>query len=147
MFPWISNVLLFNYLGQKNNEIKLTVTTYCIHHPCLLFMYQNSKRNLISVSLNRDEFTLDLLRAKRNWMQTDGTNRLNPSSMSSLYVSKLNRNGINNSLNKQYLILHLLRAKSKRTPFDCNNRLHLLPMSSLKYQNSKRIGLCNSLNQ
>ena len=90
VFPWISKLLLLNYLGQKVNEPPSIVTTDCTLRPCLPLKYQNSKRIGLRSSLNKQCFTLQLLRAKKKRIQIDYINRLYLSPIFSLYVSKNN---------------------------------------------------------
>ena len=83
-----------NYLGQKVDESRLTVTADSTFRPRLPFMYHKTKGIGFVVSLDQQNFTLEFFREKSKRIRTECNNRLHPSPMSSLHVSKFQKNRI-----------------------------------------------------
>ena len=141
MFPWEGDISLLNYSGKKVNESRRTVTTDCILRSCFLFRYQKSKGMGFTVSLIRQKFILEILRAKRKRFHTDCSMRLLLRSCLFLFNPNSKGIGFSVSLFKQFFTPELLREKIKRFRTDCNNRLHRPRMSSFLNQSSSSMDL------
>ena len=140
VFPWIGNILLLNYLGQKVNKSTLTVTADSTFRPRLPFMYHKTKGIGFGVSLDQQNFTLEFFREKGKRIQTECNIRLHPSSC--IKIPKESDSvfyWISNFLLLSYL------GKSKRIETDCNNRFHLRTCLLFLYENSIGIGFSASM--
>ena len=138
---FIKQYFLWNYLRQKRNESRLTVTTDCTLRPCLPLMYRKSKRIEFSVSLNKQYFTIELLRAEVNESRLTVTADCTLRPCLPFMYQIWKGIGFRVSLDQQYFRLELLRARvnepRQTVTSDCNHR----PCLFSKYQNSKDLDL------
>ena len=144
MFHWKNNNSLLNFLGQKVHDSRVTVTTDFTLRPCLLFMYQISKRKGNSDSMNKQDFTFEILRAKKKRIQTDCNNCTFRLCLLFMYKIQKVWDLVFHWLNS-ILLLNSLRQKRNDSVETVTTVCTFRPCLLFLYQTSKGLGLSASL--